>query len=98
MICSLKTEQNNQYVKKNRNICISFKPRMFTFLITKLRLYIVVYNYFKLLWRILSWIRKNAGGVSNSCQSSAGSGQSSFGVCVRGTSGGWVSITWVTCL
>src|SRR5699024_10002727 len=45
MICSLKTEQNNQYVKKNRNLCFSFKPRRFTFWITKLRHYIVVYNY-----------------------------------------------------
>src|SRR5699024_12481855 len=91
MICSLKTEQNNQYVKKNRKLCFSFKPRRFTFWITKLRLYIVVYNYFKLFWRVRSWLRTNAGGVPNTCKSSARSGQSPFGVCVRGTSGGWVS-------
>src|SRR5699024_3923960 len=45
--CSLKTEQNNQYVKKNRNLCFSFKPRRFTFWITKLRLYIVAKQLFQ---------------------------------------------------
>src|SRR5699024_3649545 len=47
MICSLKTEQKNQYVKKNRNLCFSFKPRRFTFWITKLRLYIVAKQLFQ---------------------------------------------------
>lgn len=40
----------------------------------------------------------NAGGVPNTCKSSAGSRQRPFGDNVCGTSGGRVSNTWATYL
>src|SRR5699024_12421048 len=64
-ICSLKTEQKN-----NLNVYL-FEVGRHVFLTSSEE--ILKLSAFHILWRVCSWLRMNAGGVPNTCKSSAGS-------------------------